>query len=255
MGRSFSAQGIVLKRTNFGEADRLVTFLSKYRGRFTAIAKGVRKITSRRSSNLELLNHVKAHFAQGKNFAIVTEAETVDSFKDIKEDLNKTSYGFHLAEITNGFLADGQGGGEVFGLLLSSLQFLKKGTDSKKVLRAFEIKFLNALGFRPQVNKCVRCEGSLMPETNFLSPEYGGVVHQSCLMGNLFAKPISANGIRVLRFLQNEDLEKIERLSIPANLTLDLEEQLKFYLEYLLEKELKSAKFINHLDRGYQTAF
>ena len=90
MSRSYTAEAIILKRTNFDEADKIITFLSKYKGKFTAIAKGVRKIASRRSPNLELFNKVKGHFASGRNLDVLTEVETVHTFKKIKESLEKT---------------------------------------------------------------------------------------------------------------------------------------------------------------------
>ena len=89
MARGYSAEGVILKKTNLGEADRLLTIFTKYKGKIRALAKGVRKITSRRSPNLELLNHVKAQFAGGKTFDVVTEVTTITTHKKIKENLFK----------------------------------------------------------------------------------------------------------------------------------------------------------------------
>jgi DNA repair protein RecO (recombination protein O) len=248
MARTYSAQAIVLKRTNLGEADRLITLLSKYKGKLTAIAKGIRKVASRKAPNLELLNHVKVYLAQGKTFDVITEAEAIETYKNLKADLSRVGFGFYLAEVTNEFLADGQGGREGFDLLRDALRLVNQESDPAKVklyVRAFEIKFLVSLGFKPELNRCTKCGRELTPHGNYFIPEFGGVVHGSCKTNNLLAQPISRDALVSLRFLQKENWQKIQRLVVSQGLNNELERSLKFYLEYLLEKEIKSSGFIN----------
>jgi DNA repair protein RecO (recombination protein O) len=250
MAKTYAVEAVVLKRSNLGEADRLITFLSRYRGKFTSIAKGVRKVASRRGPNLELFNHVKAYFAVGKNFDVVTEVETIHSFKDVKDNLEKVGYGFYLSEITNEFLGEGQGDNKFFELFLEALTLLeetKDPTSINKILRAFEIKLLDQVGFRPQLTRCVTCEQDLSGENEVLSPDLGGLVHTRCVSNSLFTRPISYNGSKVLRFFQREDWPKIERLIVQKDIDLELEKISRFYLEYLLEKELKSNSFVNQI--------
>ncbi len=246
MSRNFGAEVVVLKRTNLGEADRIVTFLSKYKGKFSAVAKGVRKITSKRAPSLELLNHSVTHLSRGKNLDLVMETKILDSFKGIKEDFLKTNFGLHVLEIVNGFLADGQGSGKVFTLVLETLESIDRMpiTQLPKILRAFEMKFLTDLGFKPELYQCVRCQEKVLPVANFLSPFSGGVMHGECIKEDVFARPISSSSLKVLRFLQGESPERISRLVLSTKTDEDLEEKTRFYLEYLLEKELKTAKFI-----------
>jgi DNA repair protein RecO (recombination protein O) len=249
MARTYSAEGIIIKRVNVGEADRLVTILSKYQGKFTAIAKGVRKVASRRSPNLELFNYVKAHFATGKNLDVITEVESLATFKNIKENLFKLSFSFHLAEMVNEFLAEGQGGKEVFELLLGVLRDLQE-EDPKKVkviLHAFDIKFFDLVGYKPQLHTCVKCGRNVGRDRNFLSAELGGIVDQNCYRGSFFAKPVSQDAIKLLRFLQSEDWPQIKRLSVDDSLNKEVELLLRFYIEYLIEKELKSTNFIDQI--------
>jgi len=253
MARTYSAEGIVLRRTNFGEADRLITFLTRYKGKLTALAKGVRRIASRRAPHLELLNHVKIFLAVGKNFDIVTEAEAIATFKQTKENLNKVGFGFYLVEVTNEFLAEGQGARVVFELLLRALRLLETETNLEKIktfLRAYELKFLEAVGFRPQLEVCVKCGHNVGRSNVFLSPEAGGIIDGSCAASSLFVKKISPDAAKTLRFLQREDWQNVERLSVYPRLNAELERSLRFYLEYLLEKEIKSAKFLEEIRKG-----
>ncbi|MCL5020033.1 MAG: DNA repair protein RecO [Patescibacteria group bacterium] len=91
--RSFKAEGIIIKRKNFGEADRIITVLTRNQGKIQIKAAGVRKIQSRRSPHVELLNHSILFIYKGRgNLPVLTEAQTVNSFQDIKNDLTKTGF-------------------------------------------------------------------------------------------------------------------------------------------------------------------
>lgn len=252
MAKTYAAEAIVLKRSNLGEADRLITFLSKYRGKFTSIAKGVRKVASRRGPNLELFNHVKAYFAVGKNLDVVTEVKTIHSFKGVKNSLEKIGYGLHLSEITNEFLEEGQGDNNFFELFIKALSLLEEAKSSKginKTLRAFEMKILSSTGFRPQLFFCVKCRRPLEPERNLISPEFGGVIDHSCANGSLFTKKVSTQAIKVLRFVQEKSLDEAAKLNITDVLEKDLRDVMKFYLEYTLEKQLLSSNFSDKVRR------
>ena len=252
MPRTYSAEALVLKRTNFGEADRILTFLSKYKGKFTAIAKGVRKVASRRGPNLELLNHVKVYCSAGKNLDVVTEVQTLNTFRNIKDNLKKISLGFHIAEIANEFLAEGQGAREIFELVLRTLKLLDREErldKANRILRVFEVKLLDAVGFRPNFDSCVKCNLVLDKAPLFLSPEFGGLFDKKCSTSSLFVKPVSTDAVKLLRFFQEESWVKINRLSFPNSLNTETARLLQFYIEYLLEKELKSIKFIEKVDK------
>ena len=77
---TYSAEAIVLRRANFGEADQVVTLLTRFQGKIPAVAKGVRKMGSRKGGNLDLLNHIKAHLAEGKNMDLITEVDLISAF-------------------------------------------------------------------------------------------------------------------------------------------------------------------------------
>ncbi len=145
---TYKTEGVILKRTNYGEADRILTIYTKYRGKIRAIAKGVRKITSRKGGNVELFNFCTLFLAEGRNLDIVTEAQVVNSFSRIRDDLERTAAAFYLVELVDQLTPDGQVNRQVFDLLVSALAALQ---DTRyKILdttRNFEIDLLKLLGF------------------------------------------------------------------------------------------------------------
>lgn len=147
--RTYRLEGIVLKRRNSGEADRILTVLSKESGKIKLKAPGVRRIPSRRSSHVELLN--LSHFtiyASSKTFLpIVTEAHTLDDFSSIKKDLGKIGKALYFCELVNGLCPDNQENREVFLHFKNALSELSNSSDAENLIRKFEKNLLSELGF------------------------------------------------------------------------------------------------------------
>jgi DNA repair protein RecO (recombination protein O) len=122
--RSFRTEGIIIKRRNFGEADRILTVLTRDYGKIQVKAAGVRKITSRRSAHIELLNHTVINLYRGHTFSILTEAKVIEDFAAIKAQFDKVGFAYHLCELIDGLCPENQENRKVFFLLQKTLQGL-----------------------------------------------------------------------------------------------------------------------------------
>ena len=142
----YSAEALVLKRSDFGEADRILTLFTKYRGKLSVIAKGVRRLHSRKGGNVELLNWIRIFCAEGRNLDVLTEVETISSFQKLKDDLVLVGYSYHLLELLDRFLPERDPHPSVFLLAIETLQELVKN-PRKIIVAAFEVKLLDQLGF------------------------------------------------------------------------------------------------------------
>lgn len=147
--RAHKIEGIVLKRRNMGEADRILTVLSKEHGKITVKAPGVRRIPSRRSSHIELLNLSQLTlYKSSKNIMpILTEAQTLEDFSEVKSNLQKIGYAYYICELVNSLCAENQENKVVFFHLKSALSALSEAIDGKDILRNFERSLLSELGF------------------------------------------------------------------------------------------------------------
>ena len=144
--QSVKAAGIILKRRDFGEADRILTVFSQKMGKISVLAKGVRKITSRRAGNVELLNRVLMYLHKGKNFWILTEAVSIDTYQKLKEDLTLSTYAYHIIELVDKLTAENQENFILYDHLINLLERLSKN-PRQILIRAFEVKILSNLGF------------------------------------------------------------------------------------------------------------
>ncbi len=250
----FSSEGLILKRKNFGEADKIITLFSKNHGKVVCVAKGVRKITSRRASSLELLNHVKMSLHETKGMPILTEAESQNTFPDLKEDLNKLSVAFLVLELVDRLFEEGQENKVVFNLLLDTISRIDQAEtlyEAKKFQTSFQIKLLTQLGYLPQLYNCSNCENKLIEQQTFLSPNSGGLVDINCNQELLLSRPVSSDEVKVLRFLNNQDFDFVERLTLEKNLLNQTSDLLNYYTIFFLERKLNSLDFADQLQKIY----
>jgi DNA repair protein RecO (recombination protein O) len=143
---SFKTEGIILKRINFGEADRILTIFSKHFGKIKVLAKGVRKLTSRKAGALELFNHSSLFLVKGRNFDIISEAEPLNLFKSWRKDLLRVGIAYYFCEVIDKLTPEGQPNKDVFELLKNSLSALGKN-NLKNLVLSFQENLLETLGF------------------------------------------------------------------------------------------------------------
>lgn len=143
----FKTEGIILKRRNFGEADRILTMFTKDFGKVVALAKGVRRPRSKKAGHLELGTWCKVFIAKGKSLDLLTEVETIKSFDITKLDHAKSSKICHLLELVESLTPEHQKNYQVFALLKEYLQKTQNEEDFNLVSGVFKIKLLSSLGF------------------------------------------------------------------------------------------------------------
>jgi len=151
--RNYKTEGIIIKRRNIGEADRILTVFTKKNGKISIKAPGVRKIKSKRSPHIEVLNLSILSIYKGKTWPLLIEAETLETFSDIKNYLPKIATAYHVCEIVDGLCPEHEENKEVFFLLK---EFLKRLSFEKEteLTNEFERNLLKILGFYPKnINK------------------------------------------------------------------------------------------------------
>ena len=145
--RNFKTEGIIIRRRNFGEADRILTVFTTQSGKIQVKAAGVRRVNSRRSPHIELLNYTMIAVYKGKSMPILIEAETIKDYAVLKENLMMVGIAYHLCELVDSLCAENQENANAFSLLLQTLDDLSCGRDAKQTVHFFEKNLLAHLGF------------------------------------------------------------------------------------------------------------
>ena len=248
--RSYKTEAIVLRHHKLGEADRIVTLLTPGLGKLRAVAKGARRPKSKLAGHLELLTHCQVMLAQGRNLDVVTQAQTIESYLPLREDLWRAGCGLYLAELVDSFSEEAAESRAVFGLLRHGLGLMASEAKTELATRYFELRLLQTLGYGPELYRCLSCQQLVEPGVNFFSASGGGVLCPACADTEPLARPLSLAALKVLRYMEREDWTEVRRLRWePGGLARELERLMREYLGYLLEKEVKSVAFLNSLQR------
>jgi DNA repair protein RecO (recombination protein O) len=246
--RDYQTEAVVIRKTKLGEADSILTFFTPRLGKIQGFAKSLRKPKSKMAGHLELLTHSTVSFSRGRgNIPTITGAQTVNSFMSLKNDLWLMSCGLYVVELVHQFTAEHQENFDVFQLLVDTLARLCEAENKELVLRYFELHLLESAGYRPQLRQCITCHRALDPAANYFSPAAGGLLCPDCNLNQPFSYPLSLNAQKVLRLLQDEDFPAAARVKIDAELGREIENVISGYLKYLLEKEVKSAAWLDTL--------
>jgi DNA repair protein RecO (recombination protein O) len=240
-------EAIVLSRRDFGEADRILTVYTRAEGKLGVIAKGVRRIASRKAGHLELFTHVELLLAQGRSLDVVTQAATIEPFRALREDLVRTAYAYHVSELLDHAVGEGEASPPTFELLHDALHGLCVAEDPSLVVRAFDLRLLGLLGYRPQLFACVRCGGEVGPEGNAYSAQEGGVLCPRCAARAQDAVALDGGAFRVLRFLQTHPVADAARMSVSGVTRAVLEQLAHATLRHHLERQLRSVDFLQRL--------
>ena len=248
--RQSRSEAIILSRRDFGEADRLLTLFSPTQGKFRAIAKGARKPSAKVSGHVELFARCDVVIHRGRNLDIISQAELVEPYRGLREELTRGAYASYVAELLDRFTADDDEAAEVlFQLLHDTLTEIAEAADPRLALRHYELRLLDVTGFRPELAECVVSRAEILPEAQFFSCEEGGAVSRLAAP-NLRSRLLSidVDTLKLLRYLQRApDFSGLAKLQIPADLHQKGEQLMLAYITHLLERKLQSVSFINRL--------
>src|SRR5919205_2105634 len=211
--RVYRTEGVIIRRSDFGEADRLLTLITP-QGKRRVVAKGARKTTSRLAGHIELFTHASLLLAVGRNLDIVTQSVILHSFDRLRGDLRRIGAAYYAAELIDRLIEEEDENRPAFDLLVATLQALDTSRNLNLALRFYELRLLGYLGYRPQLYHCAACQEVLTEEANRFSPAGGGALCPRCAPADRATMPMSLNSFKLLRFLQAQPMEAIERLNI-----------------------------------------
>ncbi|MEH3033852.1 MAG: DNA repair protein RecO [Aeromicrobium erythreum] len=239
----YRERGVVLRTHKLGEADRIISLLTRERGLVRAAAKGVRKTTSRFGGRLEPFMHVELQLAEGRTLDVVTQVETIDAFaRDLGLDYPAYTAGTAMLETAERLVHDdGEPAVQQYQLLVGALRALKaQDRTPGSVLDSYQLRALAVAGYAPSFDACARC-GTEGPHRHFHAPS-GGMLCDDCrVSGSAAPSPFTVSLLAALltgdwpAVAQADDRSRREATGI-----------INAYLSWHLERGLRS---LGHVDR------
>lgn len=251
--RTYRTEAIVIRRSDFGEADRLLTLFSADRGKIRAIGKGARKPQSRKTGHVELFMRSKFLIAEGRTLDIVTQAEMVEAYAALRDNLLRATYASYAVELLDRFTVDEDSDvvahRNIFDLLAAALGWFATMPADELLLpaRYYELRLLSLTGFQPRLFNCLHCGEPIQEQDQFFSIDLGGLLCPNCGAADPRARPLSAVSVKVMRYLQTRSWETVGQLRLRPAVLHEIERVMHDYLVHILERDLKSVDFIHRL--------
>ena len=252
--RLYRIEAIVMHRSDVGEADRLLTVLSRERGKLRLNAKGARKVGSRKGGHVELFVRSKMLIAKGRgDIDIVSQVEMIDAYRGLREDLTRSTYAHYAVELIDAFAEEGSEQPEMFDLLAEALTWIATADNLPLAARYFELKLLTLAGFQPQLFYCAD-KGEPLQEITAdefygWSPNAGGTLCPQHAQNRSDSSRLSLNALKVLRHAVRSDYAAFTALNLRDTVSSEVEQVMLRYIQYVLERKVKSVEFLNLLRR------
>jgi len=237
-------EAIVLQSFPLGEADRLVSFLSRSMGRVRGVAAGARRPKSRFGSTLERMSHVRIWFYERETRELVriNQCELIESFVGVFQNYAAGVALSVLAEITEAVLPDREAADPSFRLLLLSAQMIKRSGEVDLPLAYFSLWTVRLGGWLGSFERCARCGTELADASAYASPAVSGIFCAKCK--RIGMKSLSADALSAGRMMIGERLDKIEASAIPKTALRELSRYLLDLIEHQMERKLVSRDML-----------
>ncbi len=243
----YRAEGIVLRNKNLGEADKIVTVFTCTHGKVRAVAKGARRPRNRLSGTTQLFSYSDFLFFSGKNLDNINQAYLKESFFRIRDDLIRMAYASYVAELLDLLVEEKAKSEELFYLLLTILRLLSTEIDLRTVTRFYELKLMDILGYRPELDSCVKCGTSLQVKSGGFSASIGGILCNVCMGSVRDAVSLSLGAIALMKYLLTVEPAKLNVLRISEKVHSEIQRALELYVRYRVERDIKSLSFLEIL--------
>ncbi len=246
---SYKVEAVVLKTYDLGEADKILVLFAREAGKVSAVAKGSRKAKSKSAGGAQAFGHNVYLLHRGRNLDIVGQYEIVRQYRQIRGDLDRLAYASYAADLVFQTSHERDPAPDVFDLLVWILNTIEEGRNSEVAFHVFELRLMETLGYRPQLDACVVC-GREVPEDARFSSEAGGILCDRCRLGAAGAREISEGALRSLRLLQEPGDTRWQSLRLAGEVLREVRAVLDDYIVYRLEKRPASLEFLRSLKQG-----
>jgi DNA repair protein RecO (recombination protein O) len=249
--RRYTTDAIVLSRFDFGEADRILTLITPGSGKLKAIAKGIRRPTSRIGGSLEPFAELTVALARGRTFEVVTQVSVGHAWLNLRDSLESAATAWYLAELADRSLEERHAAEPVYTLLKHAYGLLDAGMAPGRVARWFEMHLADELGVRPEVDRCSECDRMLEANERYRWwPQSGGIVCERCPGPSHQLAGLSLEALKLLKAYQRQDIEAIAALRLAEGTEREVEAAMREFIRHALEREARSLAFLDEVRAG-----
>jgi DNA repair protein RecO (recombination protein O) len=217
--QTYRTDAIIIGRTDYGEADRILRILTPEQGKQAAIAKGTRRLKSRSGGHLELFGEVSLMLAPGRNLSVVASAQVKWYPHDLTGDYDRLGLAYMAATMIDRLIEENHPQPEIYDCLREALHALDSGVSGVYFELWFKLRLLRLLGYQPELRACAICGRSSAHTDYWFSADKGGIVDESCRSS--IDQSISHSGIKLWRLLLEESYATIRSIANASELAVE----------------------------------
>lgn len=253
---NFVTDAINLKSYNLSEADKIIVMYSKEKGLIKGVAKGGKKTSSKLGGRMDMLVANKLMLYKGKNLDTICQAEAINTFINLRQDMDKLFYSIYCAEIINNFGAENDPNSEeIYNLFYGALQGVAKSDTREEILVAvikFQLKIMHICGYSLELDNCVKCGCKINDDEIYFSCEQGGVICKDCRSSSIKSFKLHYKINDFLKVLFKNDFDIVSRYEeLATERICDFcFSFIKDYIEFYSPKKFKTTKILQTAKMG-----
>lgn len=242
-------EGIVIKEIRFKDTSKILTIYTRNNGKISAMAKGAYKAKSQLMAGTQLFSHNEYQFNKGRSFYYINQADIIESFYSVRENINRVMYGSYILELVDLSTMAEEDNENLFLLLEKGLGVLSKLDENfLEFILAYELKYISFLGYRPALDRCVVCNKSNFNNFKF-SIEQGGIICSECFHKEPYCEYMDWDMYKAMRTLLYKPLDEVNSLKFSKGTTFKLHEiMVKYILNKIDRKKFNSLRMLKTME-------
>lgn len=240
-------EGIVIRTTDYGETNKIVTLYTREWGKIGVMARGAKKPNSRLAAITQYFTYGHFLVYRGKGLGTLQQGELLSPYRSIREDIFLTAYASYMIELLDKSTDERKPNPYLFELLQQSLTYLSEGYDAEILTNIFEMKMLNTLGLYPVLTECSLCANKEGPFG--FSIREGGLICTRCFEKDPYYLKVSQATIKLLRLFYYFDLTRLGSISVKDETKQELKKVINLYYDEFSGLFLKTKRFLEQINR------
>ncbi|KMK75958.1 DNA repair protein RecO [Alkalihalobacillus pseudalcaliphilus] len=240
-------EGIVIRSSDYGETNKIVTLFTKELGKIGVMARGAKKPKSRVASISQLFIHGQYLIQKSQGLSTLSQGEIINTYKSIRHDLFLAAYGSYMIELLDRLTDEKEKNPSLFNLIQQMLFYLDEGVDPEVLLSIYEMKMLDQAGAKPQIDACTSCSQPNIPVA--FSIKEAGFLCEKCRHLDEYAFMINEKTAKLLRLFYYMDMERLGVISLKETTKKEIRTIISTYYDEYVGIALKSKRFLNQLEK------
>jgi len=243
----YQAEGVVIRTTDYGEGNKILTVLTRTLGKVSIMSRGAKKTKSRNAAVSQMFTYADFHYFKSGQMGTLNQGELVKTYRVLREQLELSAYAAYMAELTDRVLEEQDTSAYLFEQLIACYDALEEGKHPQIVTHLYELKIMQLGGYSPGLDSCMSC--GTQAELQAFSAAAGGVLCRSCNRTYPDALALRAKTMKLLYVLQRMDAGRLGKTNVSEEVMVEMKQTLRSFIDTHIGIRFKSRSFLDQMEK------